>query len=365
MSELQRATYLLTGATGFLGRHVLDALLHQHPSAQILVLVRKAAEWADICAQYHADGCADLARVAVVEGGILGDDAWLRDPRLRNVEKIFHLAALVRHSRRKPQDIYDTNIEGTLRMVRLAGRLNLEHGPSKKPVRMVYVSTSGTVGCSTSPDAAPDEDAPYCENRVASWPYYDSKVQAEKKARGLAAELGVQLIVVRPPVLLGPGDFRYRSTGTVIKFLQQKFPFLLQGGMHFIDIRDAAAAIVRAMHHPAARPVYHLAGTASTLTEFFQMLHDVSGVPLPKRTLPTPIALALAQAAERSSDLLGRKKSPLPVPVVVEMGSHYWGLRSRFAKGELDYESRPGRQTLADTVRWLRDHHPDLQKVRK
>jgi len=365
MADIQRATYLLTGATGFLGYHVLDALLRRQPHGQILVLVRKAAEWSDLVAQYQADGCVDLGRVAVIEGGVLGDDAWLRDSRLQNVDKIFHLAALVRHSRSKPQDIYDTNIEGTLRIVRLAGRLNLERGNAKQPVRIVFVSTSGTVGCSTSPDAAPDEDAPYCENRVASWPYYDSKVQAEKKARGLAAELGVQLVVIRPPVLLGPGDFRYRSTGTVIKFLMQKFSFLLQGGMHFIDIRDAAAAIVAAMHHPAARPVYHLAGTASTLTEFFQMLRDVSGVPLPKRTLPTPLALALAQAAERTSDALGRKKSPLPDPVVIEMASHYWGLKSRFAQSELDYESRPGRQTLADTVSWLRDHHPDLRKQRK
>ena len=338
---------LVTGATGFLGRHVLTAIRALEPDTHICALVRNPAEW-------HAmDWTEALGQVDLIEGGVTGDDAWTRDPRLNGLGGIVHLAAVVRHARHNPQDIYDTNIGGLLRMVRLAG---------KHACRIVFVSTSGTVACFNRPDKFALEDAPYVDQTVRNWPYYDSKIQAEKQARMLAAELGVSLTVMRPPVLLGPGDHKFRSTGHVIKHLRRQFPFLIHGGMHFVDVRDVAAAIVRALRHPAARPVYHLGGTATSIEAFFRMVQDVSGVPAPTRVVPQALAWALAAAAQATAERLpGQPKSPFPDPVVIEMASHWWAIHSRYAEAELGYSSRPPFQTLADTVTWLRAHHPGLR----
>ena len=340
-------TVLVTGATGFLGRHVLQALRVLEPDTHICVLVRNPTEW------HKLDWTAALGPVDLIEGGVIGDDAWLLDPRLNGLGGILHLAAIVRHARRNAHDLYETNVQGLLRMVRLAGK----HG-----CRIVFSSTSGTVACFNRPNKVALEDAPYVDQTVRNWPYYDSKIQAEKQARHLAAELGVALTVIRPPVMLGPGDHRFRSSGNVIKHLQQKFPFLIHGGMHFIDVRDAAAAMVRALRHPAARPVYHLGGTATSIEAFFQMLQDVSGVPAPKRVIPQGLAWTLANAAEATAARLPHKpKSPLPDPVVIEMAGHWWDIQSRYAEAELGYVSRPPYQTLADTVGWLRENHPALR----
>ncbi len=338
---------LVTGATGFLGRHVLQAIRAQEPDTHICALVRNPAEW-------HAMAwTAALGPVDLIQGGVTGDDAWLRDPRLNGLGGILHLAAVVRHSRRNPQDIYETNIQGLLRMVRLA---------SKHTCRIVFASTSGTVACFNRPDKFALEDAPYVDQTVRNWPYYDSKIQAEKQARMLAAELGVTLTVVRPPVLLGPGDHKFRSTGHVIKHLRRQFPFLIHGGMHFVDVRDASSALLRALRHPAARPVYHLGGTSTSIEEFFRMVQDVSGVPAPTRVVPQSVAWALAAAAEEAcAHLPTQPKSPFPDPVVIEMAGHWWNIRSRYAEAELGYLSRPPYQTLADTVTWLRENHPALQ----
>ncbi len=339
---------LVTGATGFLGRHVLQALRAQEPETRLCVLVRNPAEW-------HAlDWTAALGAVDVIEGGVIGDDAWLRDPRLNGLGGILHLAAVVRHSRRAPADMFETNVQGLLRMVRLAGK----HG-----CRIVFASSSGTVACFNRADKFALEDAPYVDQTVRNWPYYTSKIQAEKQARLLAAELGVSLTVVRPPVLLGPGDHKFRSTGHVIKHLRRQFPFLIHGGMHFVDVRDVAAAIARALRHPAARPVYHLGGTATSIEAFFKMVQDVSGVPAPARVIPQRLAWSLAAVAEEAAARLPQQpKSPLPDPVVIEMAGHWWGIQSRYAEAELGYTSRPPYQTLADTVAWLRTHHPALQR---
>src|SRR5205085_7992471 len=128
-----------------------------------------------------------------------------------------------------------------------------------------------------------------------------------------------------------------------IRFLRRRLPFLIDGGIAFTDVRDAASAIVAAMTHPAGRPVYHLDGTSCSIDQFFTMCEEVSGVPRPKRHLPQPIAWALANASEQAAHRL--KTHPvLPDPVVIEMAARWWGVTSRYAAKELGYAHRPPRQ---------------------
>jgi dihydroflavonol-4-reductase len=265
------------------------------------------------------------------------------------------LAALVRHSRRDAAEVYQVNIEGTQGMVRLAAH----HG-----CRMVFVSTSGTVGCFRDPRAMADEDAPFCDGEVGTWPYYNSKIKAEKAGRSLAAQLGVELVIVRPPIMLGPGDHRFRSTGHVIRFLRRRLPFLIRGGIHFVDIRDVSQALIEAMRHPAPQHVYHLQGTACSIDRFFTTLEEISGIPQPKLHLPFHLAWMLAKACEWIGvHLRGEPLHLLPDPVVVEMATKYWGVRSLYAARDLGFASRDGRETLQDTVAWLQENHRDLRQA--
>jgi nucleoside-diphosphate-sugar epimerase len=334
---MTRTKMLVTGATGFLGRHLLESLAHELPDARVCVLVRDRATWQSMS---WKDA---LAPVEVIEGSITEPQGWQHDERLSNLDGVFHLAALVRHSRQDSKEVYSTNIDGAKAMVRVAA----EHG-----ARMVFVSTSGTVGCFSDADASADEDSPYCRDKVRTWPYYDSKISAEVETRALAEELATQLVFIRPPVLLGPGDHRFRSTGHIIRFLRRRLPFLIQGGIHYVDVRDASRAIIRAMLHPEPKPAYHLPGTTCGIAAFFATVHELSGVEPPRLFLPYWPAWLLATAL--------RTTGVLPDPVVIEMAASYWGLRSKYAGDDLDFDPRPGRQTLEDTIAWLRDHHPDL-----
>ena len=213
VSGEQRA-YLITGATGFLGRHIIESLRKARPQARVVVLVRNAEAWQS---QSWRDEAGD---VDVVTGSLFRADDWKNDSRLDSIDGIFHLAAMVQHSRSAPEEMIRVNVEGTANMVRLA---------AEKKCRIVFASSSGTVGCSRDAAARPNEEAPFCENDVAGFPYYSSKIQAEKKARALADELNVELVVFRPPVMLGPKDHRFRSTANVLRLLRGKLPFLLEG----------------------------------------------------------------------------------------------------------------------------------------
>jgi nucleoside-diphosphate-sugar epimerase len=328
------APWLLTGATGFLGRHLLEAIARSGSPHPVIALLRDPGEWD------RMDWTRSLTRVRLLQGSVTAPETWSADPQLDGLAGIFHLAALVRHSRSDAELVQRTNVAGTLHLVRLAARHR---------ARMIFVSSSGTVGCFRTPGETADEAAPYCEQEVSGWPYYRSKVAAEREARSLAATLGVDLVIVRPPVLLGPGDHRFRSTNYIRRYLRGRIPFLIRGGMHFADVRDVALALLRAMELPTARPVYHLPGTMCTLHEFYQRVAALAGGSPPRVTLPFRPAWLLATLNQQLGLTL------LPEPSLVEMAAHYWGTSSRYA-GELDYHNRAADETLRDTIEWLRTH---------
>ena len=332
---------LVSGASGFLGRHLLETNREGGEGTPALALVRDTEAW------QQEGWTGALEEVECIEGSVTEPKLWSDEERLKGLKGIFHLAAVVKHSRWQSGDVYETNVEGTLNMVRLA---------AAEGCRLVFLSTSGTVGCFHSPEEHADEHSPYCESDVSSWPYYHSKLVAEQRARQLAEELGVELVILRPPVLLGPKDHRLRSSSNVLRFLQRKLPFLIRGGIHFADVRDVASAVLRAMTRARPRPVYHLCGTACSIESFFALLEEVAGVPAPRVVLPFRPAWLLASAAQRLGVLLrGEPLTILPDPVVVEMASRYWDTRSLYAEEDLAYVPRDARETLADTVSWLRE----------
>lgn len=335
-----RSAYLITGATGFLGRHLLQALRKITPQSRVVILVRDRESW-----QRQA-WRSEAGEVEVVTGSLFRTEEWKNDPRLSDLDGIFHLAAVVKHSRSASDEMVRINVEGTANIVKLA---------AEKKCRMLFVSTSGVVGCSANLDYSPDEDAPYCDRMVAGWPYYASKIRAEKEARALAGELGVELIVFRPPVILGPGDHRFRSTSNLLRLLRGRLPFIFEGEMHFVDVRDVAEAMVRAMLHPNPRPAYNLPGHVSTLDEFFRAAAREAGIKPAWKILPARFLWYVAKLNEVSRLRLHL----IPDPVVIEMASRHWGLSSRYAEKDLGYKPRPATETLRDTVEWMRANYRD------
>jgi nucleoside-diphosphate-sugar epimerase len=319
--------WLVTGATGFLGRHVLEQLA---PSASVFALVRDLDEWRRL------EWTGSLSQVTPVRGDLTA--SGIETPALGG---ILHLAAYVCHRPAEAERVMRTNVDGTLNMVRLAARHRC---------RMILVSTSGTVGCFRDPDRIAYEEAPFCETEVRRWPYYRSKIEAERQGRDLADQLGVELVIVRPPILLGPGDHRHRSTAHVKRLMDGRVPFVIAGGMHYADIRDVAAALIRIMRLPAPRPVYHLPGIQCSIEAFYRQIAELAAVRPPRRTIPYWLAWTAAVVSSKLHLHL------LPEPTLVEMAAHFWGLGSRYAESELGYRSRSGAETLRNTIQWLREN---------
>ena len=340
---------LVTGATGFLGRHLVSELARR--GYRVRALVRQAPsvrETSDSAGS--SDGSSDGAEPA--QGNVL-DRASL-DAAMKGMSGVFHCAGLVS---RKPEDaekLHELHVTGTKNVLEAAKAAGVS--------RVVVASTSGTVAVSDDPDHVATEDDAAPIGILQRFPYYRSKLFAEQAALA-ASEPGFDVISVNPSLLLGPGDVNGSSTEDVRLFLEGKVMAVPPGGISFVDVRDAATAMVLAFEQGQGGRRYLVGACNITLTEYFARLARISGVRAPLLTLPrAPEATRVgASLVERA---LGRFGLRLPLDsVTIDMATLHWYLDSSRAEDELGWKPRDASETLHDTVSDLRDRGvvwPDL-----
>lgn len=324
---------LVTGGTGFLGEHVVRALVADGAGA-VRVLARAGS------AALEALG-VEVVRADITMGGVDLERA------LAGCDGVFHLAGVVSRDLDDAQRMMRTHVDGTRELMRAAAQAGVS--------RVVLASTSGTIAVAED-DRPRDESAPYATRLVARWPYYLSKIYQEQECLRLGEQLGIEVVVVCPSLLLGPGDRRQSSTGDVQRFLRRQIPVVPDGGLNFVDVRDAAAATVAAMQRGRPGERYLLGGPNWTFHEFFGRLSRVAKVPPPRLRVPEALARVGAGLMERAYRRFDRE--PPVDRQSVEMGACYWYVDASKAARELGFEAREPAETLTDTVRDLRDRTP-------
>ncbi len=320
---------LVTGATGFLGGHLVRLLREQ------------GREVAALC-RGEAPELAKLG-VTVVPGDVLAGESIER--AAAGCDALFHCAGLVSRKRADTDRMWKVHVEGTRTTLDAARRAGVK--------RAVVASTSGTVAVSDH-DETRAEDAPTPFGLIARWPYYRSKLYQEQAALERNGP-EFQVVSVNPSLLLGPGDLRGSSTGDVRLFLERKVQAVPAGGMSFVDVRDAAAALCAAMDKGAAGERYLVSGCNCSVREFFGKLERLSGVKAPWLPMPKNAELAKlsVRLVEKLVDRFGGK--PPVDEETVDIAQHYWYCDWSKAERELGFAPRDPMETLRDTIDDLRE----------
>lgn len=324
---------LVTGATGFLGEHLCRVLVERGHTVRGLARTRSAI-------------LADLG-VEHIRGDVLTGPEL--DRALEGVEAVCHLAGAVSRDPGDAQRMMRLHVDGTRRV--------LEGMAAAGVSRMVLASTSGTIGVSKD-EVILDETAPYAEDIVAGWPYYASKIYQERLAFEHGKRLGIAIVAINPSLLLGPGDRRLSSTGDVRRFLRREIPTIPDGGVSFVDARDAAEATATALERGRTGERYLLGGPNWTTKEFFARLGRIANIAPPRLKLPPSWARWGAGVMEELYRWRG--KQPPVDRISVEMAEHYWWIDSSKAERELGFAARDPQLTLVDTVAYLRQGVGDV-----
>ena len=313
----------VAGATGFLGSHLVRTLVER---GHELTAVSKSG------GEQHG--------VTVAPLDILDEAAVTASAR--GADGAFLVTGRVSRDRNDAELLHRENVLGTvgaLRALRAAG-----------VKRVVVASTSGTLAVSSDADRIADESCRAPLEIIARWPYYRTKLYAERAALDANKSGEFEVVVVNPSLLLGPGDLRESSTGDVRLFLERSIPATPAGGMAFVDVRDAALGMLLAFEQGRAGERYLLNGKNMTIAAFFQRLERVSGVKAPLLRMPSsrPIALGLNQVFTKAVEAIGGRA---PVDEVsVEMSQYFWYCSAEKAERELGFVARDPGETIRDTI---------------
>jgi dihydroflavonol-4-reductase len=320
---------LVTGATGFLGYHLVRALLASG-TTDIRVLVRHRSDTSRL----------KPLDVDLVVGDIL-DPETLVEP-FRDVHIVYHVAAAVHLGAVTLASMRETNVAGAVNVVRAATEAGAR--------RIVYTSTIGAVGASRAPVAI-DERAEWNLGPLGS-PYLTTKREAELEVQALT-RAGAPVVTVNPALIFGPDDFGPSEGGRFVQALAllQHLRAYASGGSNIVDVRDVASGLILAATAGEIGERYILGGENVSYERILATIAALRGNGAPLFCVPNRLIELASRAAPLVQLVLGAQH-PLATfdPVSARVARWYFFYTSGKAERRLGYWHRPFDETIAETL---------------
>jgi dihydroflavonol-4-reductase len=322
---------LVTGGSGFVGAAVVRQLLQA--GHQVRALIRPTS------ARTNLEGLT----VEIAQGDLRDAGSLMR--AMSGIRALFHVAADYRLWARHPQEIVDTNVEGTRALMEAALRARVE--------RIVYTSSVATL--KARPDGAPSDETLLLDRADAVGAYKYSKVVAERLVERLVAERSLPAVIVNPSTPIGPRDVRPTPTGRIIvEAAAGRMPAYVDTGLNLVHVDDVAAGHVLALQKGRVGERYILGGQDVLLGDMLAEIARQTGRSAPKLRLPRRLIFPIAYAAEAAAYVTGRE--PFVTTTGLRLAKDRMFFTSAKAERELAYRARPYAEAVAEAIAWFRAH---------
>jgi dihydroflavonol-4-reductase len=319
-------TAFVTGATGFLGRHLIDVLLEAN--WEITAMVRDTNAAAKILDE----------RVSLVYGDLTKPES-LRKAMPQAVDCVFHTAADTSTWKKEAARQEKINIGGTAALLALMY--------DKEVGRMVHVSTIAVFGehHDTITEATPRRGA-------ESWvTYARTKAYAERKVKE-AVERGIDATIVNPTHIVGRYDGH--NWARLFQMLHDdNLPGVPPGAGNFANGRAVAEAVLAAYHKGKAGQNYILGGPQASFLEFLTIAADKLNKPAPKKPMSPFVLKMLASILSVASAITGKR--PMVTPEEANFSSEVLDASCDKAVAELGYRVVPLEQSIDESITFMRE----------
>ena len=318
-------TVVVTGAAGHVGGTLVRALLAQGRSVRALVhRDRRAIEGLDVA--LAVGDVRDLASLCRAFAG---------------AEGVYHAAGRITLSMRDWRQAEAVNVGGTRNVVDAC----LSSGVR----RLVHFSSIHAL--EQEPLDVPVDESRLPVDAARCPPYDRSKAAGEEEVRR-GIERGLDAVILNPTAIVGPYDFRPSHVGRMLLALTRgTLPALVDGGFDWVDVRDVVAGAIEAETHGRTGARYLLSGHWASLSDLAAYVAEIAGTRPSRLTVPiwlahlgVPFCAAFAQFAGGE---------PLYTHVSLRAVRSNRRISHARATRELDYHSRPLRDTVADTLQWF------------
>ncbi len=333
---------LVIGANGFLGSHVTRQLVADGHAVR--VMVRNGANTAGI----------DDLDVERFTGDIF--DADVLRAAMTGCDDVYYCVVDTRGWLSDPAPLYRTNVEGTRHVLDVAAGVHAEH-PFRK---FVYTSSYATVGrrrgrVATEADDITDDSGRHTRGRGWATPptdYVRTRLIAERMVLRYAREGKLPAVAMCVSTTYGAGDWGRTPHGAIIAGAAfGKLPFVLGGiELEAVGVDDAARAMILAAEHGRVGERYLISERMITNADVVRIAADAAGVPAPTRTIPLPVAYALAAVSTAKARLRGTDER-LTLNALRLMRAEA-PVDCAKARRELGWQPRPVSESIREAARW-------------
>ena len=324
--------YLITGATGFLGRTVLAQL--QDTKAEIRALVMEGDPLARELPQ----------NVRAVPGDVCDEAALERF--FANADEhtcVIHCAGIISVATHPGDRIYRVNVDGTRNILKFCRQCNVG--------KLVHVSSVHAIP--EKPKGTEITETTVFSPELVKGDYAKSKAMATALVLQAAKE-GLNASVVFPSGIIGPGDLGKGSiTNMLLSFLAGKLPLAVKGGYDFVDVRDVAAGILACAERGLPGHGYILSGHYATIRDILDLVKKTVNLRRSVSYLPICFAKLVAPIYEKIS--LRRREPLYFTPYSIAVLDSNGAFSRNAAATALGYTPRPLSSTIRDTVVWLKE----------
>jgi dihydroflavonol-4-reductase len=321
----------VTGGTGFVGGAVVRKLVEAGKEVRALVRPGADTQQLDGLTVQMVEG--DLGDVESLQRGVAGCD-W-----------VFHVAALYSYWGHSWEEFYQSNVEGTRRVLEAAREAQVS--------RIVHTSSIAVLGIPK--DGSPGaEETPVSLDDMIGY-YKRSKFLAEEAAREFARQ-GLPVVIVNPAAPVGVGDHKPTATGKMIlDFINGKMPAYVDTTLTVVDVDDVAEGHLLAAERGHIGERYILGGEILTLKQILDILAEVSSRPKARFRIPHAVAFGWAYLDVALARLMP-SYTPMATPEKVRISMRGEHFDSGKAMRELGFTPGPAREALRKAVEWYREH---------
>jgi dihydroflavonol-4-reductase len=313
----------VTGGNGFIGSAVVRNLVGMGHEVRCLLRPNSRTERIDDLPVERTQG--DVRDFESVRRGIEGCKATI------------HLAGL---------SSWDEIDSPALKDVVEGGTGNVLQAALGRPAhRVVFVSSVTAVNGSDKPEVFNESSKFTLEDRQLK--YALAKRNAELLCRRASAQ-GLAVVVVNPAEVYGPADTGMVTAGNLVEFTRSNPVLVCSGGTSIAHVEDVASGIVAALDKGQRGERYILGGENLTIRQLARLCLELVGRQSKIVTLPNPLIRLATKAAHRL-----RLRLPYN-PHVIPYATRYWFIDGSKAQRDLGVRFRNAHDTLAPTIRWLR-----------
>lgn len=319
-------TAVVTGATGFLGGHLVRQLVER--GYQVRAMYRSQGTLAAL-GDLAVEPCqGDVTDVASLDAAMRGKP-----------DLVFHVAASTASWKPRFAEQTRINVDGTRNVVQAALRAGVG--------RLVHTSSVAVYGLT---DDVISERSPHLGRD--SWINYSrTKALGELEVQA-GIKAGLDAVICNPTHIFGPGD-THNWARLIVMVDQQKLPGVPPGSGAFVDVREAARAEIHAAERGVCGENYLLGGEQTSFLDLVQRIGRQLGKPAPGKPIPAFALRAVAQAKDWISRVTG--KEPDLTPESVAFVCHHMHCDFSKAQLQLDLRITPLDHLLADTIAWMRE----------